>query len=77
MKIFHIKLSEEMRSRTQVQRKSGFFNNKTKQRTKTTPKGKKKQAGRRLEHTNMKHSHDIRHTKDNGSAQDYRHQEAK
>ncbi len=30
---------------------SGFFNNKIKQRTETTPKGKNKQAGRRLEHS--------------------------
>ncbi len=44
-------VSQEMRSRTQMQRLSGFFNNKVKQRTKTTPKGKNKQAGRRLEHS--------------------------
>ncbi len=42
-------LSDEMRSRTQMQRLSGFFNNKVKQRTKTTPKGKNKQAGRQAE----------------------------
>ncbi len=46
-----LNLSREMRSRTQMQRLSGFFNNKVKQRTKTTPKGKNKQAGRRLEHS--------------------------
>ncbi len=55
-----------MRSRTQVQRKSGFFNNKTKQRTKTTPKGKNRQAGRQAgrqkteTQSNIKHSHDVR-----------------
>ncbi len=49
--------------------------NKIKQRTKTTPKGKNKQAGRRLEHSQTLNSHDIRHTKDNGSAQDCRHKE--
>ncbi len=32
-----------------MQRLSGFFNNKIKQRTKTTPKGKNKQAGRQAE----------------------------
>ncbi len=32
-----------------MQRLSGFFNNKIKQRTKTTPKGKNKQAGRQTE----------------------------
>ncbi len=37
-----------------MQRLSGFFNNKIKQTTKTHPKGKNKQAGRRLEHSNMK-----------------------
>ncbi len=58
-----------------MQRLSGFFNNKIKQRTKTTPKGKNKQAGRRLEHSQTFNSHDIRHTKDNGSAQDCRHKE--
>ncbi len=51
-------MSGEMRSRTQVQRKSGFFNNKTKQRTKTTPKGKNKQ--KTGAQSNVKHSHDIR-----------------
>ncbi len=48
-------LSRKMRSRTQMQRIVSF-NNKIKQRrTKTTPKGKNKQAGRqagiRLEHS--------------------------
>ncbi len=44
-------LSREMRSRTQMQRIVSF-NNKIKQRrTKTTPKGKNKQAGIRLEHS--------------------------
>ncbi len=59
---FITSLSGEMRSRTQVQRKSGVFNNKTKQRTKTTPKGKNKQAGRQKTgaQSNVKHSHDIR-----------------
>ncbi len=70
-----------MRSRTQMQRLSGFFNNKIKQRTKTTPKGKNKQAGRQADRqktgaqSNVKYSHNIRHTKDNGSAQDCRHKE--
>ncbi len=54
---FTIFVSQEMRSRTQMQRLSGFFNNKIKHRTKTTPKGKNKQAGRqtdrRLEHSQM------------------------
>ncbi len=37
-----------------------IFNNKTKQRTtKTTPKGKNKQAGRRLEHSQTFNSHDM------------------
>ncbi len=39
-------VTREMRSRTQMQRLSGFFNNKIKERTKTTPKVKNKQAGR-------------------------------
>ncbi len=54
-----------------------LFNNKIKQRrTKTSPKGKK-QAGRQKTgaQSDMKHSHDIRNTKDNGSAQDCRHKE--
>ncbi len=61
-----------------MQRLSGFFNNKIKQRTKTTPKGKNKQAGRQTEtgaQSNVKYSHNIRHMKDNGSAQDCRHKE--
>ncbi len=50
-----------MGSRTQVKRKSGSFNNKTKQRTKPPPEGEK-QAGRQKTgaQSNMKHSHDIR-----------------
>ncbi len=53
-----------------------IFNNKIKQRrTKTTLKGKNKQAGRRLEHSQTWNSHDIRHTKDNRSEQDCRHKE--
>ncbi len=59
-------LSQEMRSRTQMQILSGFFNNKVKQRTKTTPKGKNKQAGRQTDRqktgaqSNVKYSHNIR-----------------
>ncbi len=38
-----------------------LFNNKIKQRrTKTTPKGKNKQAGRRLEHSQTLNTHDER-----------------
>ncbi len=70
-------LSREMRSRTQMQRIVSF-NNKIKQRrTKTTPKGKNKQAGRQAEDwstVNMKLTW-RRHMKDNGSAQDCRHKE--
>ncbi len=66
-----------MRSRTQMQRIVSF-NNKIKQRrTKTTPKGKNKQAGRQAEDwstVNMKLTW-RRHMKDNGSAQDCRHKE--
>ncbi len=68
-------LSREMRSRTQVQRTSGFFNNKTKQRTKTTPKGKNKQAGRRLEHSQTWNTHttlDTRKTTDQHRTADTR-----
>ncbi len=72
-------LSQEMRSRTQMQRLSGFFNNKIKQRTKTTPKGKNKQAGRqtdrRLEHSQMWNTHttlDIRKTTDQHRTADTR-----
>ncbi len=37
-----------------------IFNNKIKpRRTKTTPKGKNKQAGRRLEHSQTFNSHDM------------------
>ncbi len=73
-------LSREMRSRTQMQRIVSF-NNKIKQRrTKTTPKGKNRQAGRQAgRHKTGAQStwntHDVRHTKDNGSAQDCRHKE--
>ncbi len=70
-------MSQGLRSRTQMQRLSGFFNNKIKQRTKTTPKGKNKQAGRQTEDwstVNMKLTW-RRHMKDNGSAQDCRHKE--
>ncbi len=52
-----------------------FFNNKTKN-NKNHPEGEKnKQAGRRLEHSQTLNTHDVRHTKDNGSAQDCRHKE--
>ncbi len=55
------------------------FNNKIKQRrTKTTPKGKNKQASRQAEDWNtVKHETLTRrrHMKDNGSAQDCRHKE--
>ncbi len=50
-------LSQKMRSRTQNAEKV-IFNNKIKQRTKTTPKGKNKQAGRRLEHSQTFNSHE-------------------
>ncbi len=59
-----------------MQRLSGFFNNKIKQRTKTTPKGKNKQAGRQK--TGAQSTWKLtwrRHMKDNGSAQDCRHKE--
>ncbi len=52
----------EMRSRTQVQRKSGFNIIKwNKRATKTTPRGKK-QAGRQKTgaQSNIRHSHDVR-----------------
>ncbi len=39
-------LSGEMRSRTQMQRNLGSLITKLNKRTKTTPKGKNKQAGR-------------------------------
>ncbi len=49
------------------------FNNKMKQmNNKNHPEGEK-QAGRRLEHS--QHETHMRHTKDNGSAQDCRHKE--
>ncbi len=71
-------MSREMRSRTQMQRIVSF-NNKIKQRrTKTTPKGKNKQASRQAEDWNtVKHETLTRrrHMKDNGSAQDCRHKE--
>ncbi len=67
-------LSREMRSRTQMQRKIRVLIIKwNKWTTKTTPKGENKQAGRRLEHS--QHETHMRHTKDNGSAQDCRHKE--
>ncbi len=48
-----------MRSRTQMQRFSGFNIIKwNKWTTKTTPKGKNKQAGRRLEHSQTFNSHE-------------------
>ncbi len=63
-------------------RGNGSFNNNIKQRqTKTTPKGKNKQAGRqagRLKtgaQSNTKLTCNIQHTKDNRSAQDCRHKE--
>ncbi len=53
-----------------------LFNNKIKQRrTKTSPKGKNKQAGRRLGHSQTWNTHTTLDTKDNGSAQDCRHKE--
>ncbi len=52
-------LSREMRSRTQMQRNLGFLITKLNKRTKTTPKGKNKQAGRRLEHSQTFNSHDM------------------
>ncbi len=69
-------VSRKMRSRTQMQR-IVYFNNKIKQRrTKTTPKGKNKQAGRHKTGAQSTwNTHDVRHTKDNGSAQDCRHKE--
>ncbi len=52
-----------------MQRKSGFFNNKIKQRTKTTPKGKNRQAGR----VNITHSiKDTRTTTDQHRTADTR-----
>ncbi len=69
-------LTGEMKAGTQTQ-ENVSFNNKIKQRAaKTTPKGEKqtgRQAGRELLHS----QHNTHMTKDNGSAQDYRHQEAK
>ncbi len=58
-------------ARTQVQEKWVFKNkNKNNSKIKNTPKGKNRRAGRELFASQHK-------TKDNGSAQDYRHQEAK
>ncbi len=54
-----------------------FFNNKVKQKNINHPEGEK-QEGRRLEHSQTSktgNSHDVRHMKDNGSAQDCRHKE--
>ncbi len=55
----HLCVSREMRSRTQMQRNLGFLITKLNKRTKTTPKGKNKQAGRRLEHSQTFNSHDM------------------
>ncbi len=67
---------ESDEARTQVQEK-WVFNNKIKQSNKNHPKGDK-QAGRERERENSLHSQHNKHTtKDNRSAQDYRHQEAK
>ncbi len=56
-------------------RGNGSFNNNIKQRTKTTPKGKNKQAGRRLEHSQTQNSHvtyDTRKTTDQHRTADTR-----
>ncbi len=50
-------VTKEMGSRTQMQRNGSFNNNIKQRRTKTTPKGKNKQAGRRLEHSQTQNSH--------------------
>ncbi len=42
-----------------MQRNLGFLITKLNKRTKTTPKGKNKQAGRRLEHSQTFNSHDM------------------
>ncbi len=70
-------LSREMRSRTQMQRyQVSLITKLNKRTTKTTPKGKNKQAGRQAEDwSTVKHLTHMRHTKDNGSAQDCRHKE--
>ncbi len=63
-----------------MQRKSGcLIINETNEQQKLPRRGKtSRQEGRRLEHSqtsNTGNSHDVRHTKDNGSAQDCRHKE--
>ncbi len=61
-----------------MQRLSGFFNNKINKEQKPPRRGKNKQAGRQTEtgaQSNVKYSHNIRHMKDNGSAQDCRPKE--
>ncbi len=61
-----------MRLRTQVQRNQVFNKNETRM-NKNHPEGEKnKQTGRRLVHS----QHNTQLTKDNGSAQDCRHQDA-
>ncbi len=58
-----------------MQRKSGFFNNKMKQMKNINhPEGGK--TSRQAEDwSTVKHLTHMRHTKDNGSAQDCRHKE--
>ncbi len=61
-----------------MQRNLGSLITKLNKRTKTTPKGKNKQAGRQAEDwSTVKHVTLTRrqHMKDNGSAQDCRHKE--
>ncbi len=59
-----------------MQGKKFFLIIKKTKKNKNHPEGEK-QAGRQKTgaQSDMKHSHDIRHTKDNGSAQDCRHKE--
>ncbi len=68
-------VTKEMGSRTQMQRNGSFNNNIKQRRTKTTPKGKNKQAGRRLEHSQTQNSHvtyDTRKTTDQHRTTDTR-----
>ncbi len=62
-----------------MQRLSGFFNNKVKNKEQNQPRRGKtsRQADRQKTgaQSNMKYSHNISHMKDNGSAQDCRHKE--
>ncbi len=58
-----------------MQRNGSFNNNIKQRRTKTTPKGKNKQAGRRLEHSQTQNSHvtyDTRKTTDQHRTADTR-----